>query len=110
MQDKSRIDPELVEDFVNKAHSNLDRVRDLLIQHATIVNAAWDWGGGDWGNRIGRCRAHGTARHRTPAARARGSDGYLCRGHARTSGHSQGYDPGVTSRRRGGAGRTASHC
>ena len=48
MQNRSRLDPDLVHDFVNDAHSNLDRVRDLLGRHATVVNAAWDWGGGDW--------------------------------------------------------------
>ena len=53
MQDKSRLDPELVEDFVNNAHGNLDRVRDLLDRHKTIVNAAWDWGGGDWETGLG---------------------------------------------------------
>ncbi|HEY2621564.1 MAG TPA: hypothetical protein VGI78_29800 [Acetobacteraceae bacterium] len=53
MQDKSRLDPDLVEDFVNNAHGNLDRVRDLLDRHATIVNAAWDWGGGDWETGLG---------------------------------------------------------
>src|SRR6516162_11122275 len=53
MQDKSRLDPELVEDFVNNAHGNLDRVRDLLDRHKTIINAAWDWGGGDWETGLG---------------------------------------------------------
>src|SRR5271166_293011 len=53
MQDKSRLDQELVEDFVNNAHGNLDRVRDLLDRHRTIVNAAWDWGGGDWETGLG---------------------------------------------------------
>ena len=53
MQNRSRLDPDLVHDFVNDAHSNLDRVRDLLGRHATVVNAAWDWGGGDWETGLG---------------------------------------------------------
>jgi hypothetical protein len=53
MQDSSRLDPDLVHDFVNDAHGNLDRVRDLLGRHETIVNAAWDWGGGDWETGLG---------------------------------------------------------
>jgi hypothetical protein len=53
MQNRSRLDPDLVHDFVNDAHSNLDRVRDLLGRHATVVNAAWDWGSGDWETGLG---------------------------------------------------------
>ncbi len=53
MQDKSRLDPALVEEFVGNAHGNLDRVRDLLGRHETIVNAAWDWGDGDWETGLG---------------------------------------------------------
>jgi hypothetical protein len=62
MQDKSRLDPELVEDFVNNAQGNLDRVRDLLDRHKTIVDAAWDWGGGDWETGLGqRIPSYGNA-------------------------------------------------
>jgi hypothetical protein len=53
MQDRSRLDPQLVHDFVNDAHGNLDSVRNLLGRHATIVNAAWDWGDGDWETGLG---------------------------------------------------------
>jgi hypothetical protein len=48
-----RLDPELVRDFVSSAHGDLGRVRDLLRQHAALVNAAWDWGGGDWETALG---------------------------------------------------------
>ena len=48
-QDKgSPLDPELVHQVVLKAHSDLDAVADLLEQDAALVNASWDWGGGDW--------------------------------------------------------------
>jgi hypothetical protein len=42
------IDPELVQSFVSNAHGDLDAVRQLLEGEPALVNAAWDWGGGDW--------------------------------------------------------------
>jgi hypothetical protein len=53
MADRPRLAPELVNEFVGKAHGDLDRVRQLLEQHPTLVNAAWDWGGGDWETGLG---------------------------------------------------------
>jgi hypothetical protein len=53
MTDKKRIDPALIEEFVGKAHGNLDRVRELLEQEPALVNAAWDWGEGDWETGLG---------------------------------------------------------
>ena len=47
------IDPELVGAFVGKAHGDLEFVRNTLASHPTIVNAAWDWGGGDWETALG---------------------------------------------------------
>ena len=48
-----RLDPDLVKDFVSNAHGDLGRVRDLLRQQPALVNAAWDWGGGDWETGLG---------------------------------------------------------
>ncbi|MEM6560056.1 MAG: ankyrin repeat domain-containing protein [Planctomycetota bacterium] len=54
MSDKpAPLDPELVQEFVGKAHGDLDRVQELLKQHPTLLNAAWDWGGGDWETALG---------------------------------------------------------
>jgi hypothetical protein len=53
MAETPRLDPELVRDFVGSAHGDLGRVGDLLRQHAALVNAAWDWGGGDWETALG---------------------------------------------------------
>jgi hypothetical protein len=53
MADRARLAPELVNEFVSKAHGDLDRVRQLLEQHPTLVNAAWDWGDGDWETGLG---------------------------------------------------------
>jgi hypothetical protein len=47
------LDRELVRDFVAQAHSDVDRVRELLERQPLLVNAAWDWGGGDWETGLG---------------------------------------------------------
>ena len=53
-QDKGPpIAPELVADFVLMAHRDLDTVKRLLEQEPAIVNAAHDWGGGDWETGLG---------------------------------------------------------
>ena len=44
---------ELVQEFVGNAHGNLGRVRELLRAQPALVNAAWDWGGGDWETALG---------------------------------------------------------
>jgi hypothetical protein len=54
MQDKGPpLDSALVHEFVLKAHGDLERVRELFEQEPTVVNAAWDWGGGDWETGLG---------------------------------------------------------
>jgi hypothetical protein len=47
------IAPELVNEFVLKAHKDLDRVKELLAQEPKLVNACWDWGGGDFETALG---------------------------------------------------------
>ena len=42
-----------VEAFVGNAHGDLEKVRSLLEDDPTLVNAAWDWGGGDWETALG---------------------------------------------------------
>lgn len=48
MQDKQPIKPELVKEFVTKAHGDLGRVKELLEQEPGLLNSAWDWGNGDF--------------------------------------------------------------
>ena len=48
MQEKQALKPEMVQEFVAKAHGDLNRVQVLLAQEPALANAAWDWGGGDW--------------------------------------------------------------
>lgn len=45
--------PDLVRDVVGASHSNIDRVRELTDKHPALVNAAWDWGFGDWETALG---------------------------------------------------------
>lgn len=45
--------PELVQEFVGNAHGGLDRVKELLAQESGLINAAWDWGGGDFETGLG---------------------------------------------------------
>lgn len=42
------IAPELVKEFVGKSHGDLERVKVLLAQEPGLLNASWDWGGGDF--------------------------------------------------------------
>jgi hypothetical protein len=53
MEKRPALDPTLVQDFVANAHSNLERVIELLKQEPALINAAWDWGGGDWETALG---------------------------------------------------------
>ncbi|WP_135550393.1 ankyrin repeat domain-containing protein [Paenibacillus cymbidii] len=45
--------PETVKEFVANAHGDLNRVKELLEQYPGLLNAAWDWGGGDWETALG---------------------------------------------------------
>src|SRR5262245_51556239 len=53
MTDKTPLAPAVVNEFVSRAHGDFDRVRELLGQHPALVNAAWDWGNGDWETGLG---------------------------------------------------------
>ena len=43
----------LVQEFVAQSHGDLERVKELLAQEPALINAAWDWGGGDWETGLG---------------------------------------------------------
>ena len=43
----------LVREFVANAHGDLERVKALLAERSKLINAAWDWGGGDWETGLG---------------------------------------------------------
>lgn len=48
-----RLPSELVHEFVRTAHFGLEETRAFLDQEPALVNAAWDWGGGDWETGLG---------------------------------------------------------
>ena len=53
METKPALAADLVKEFVGVAHGDLDRTRELLEQEPALVNATWDWGGGDFETALG---------------------------------------------------------
>ena len=47
------LDAELVQKFVAVAHGDLSQVKELLEREPRLVNATWDWGGGDFETALG---------------------------------------------------------
>lgn len=47
------LQPALVKEFVVAAHAKLGRTEELLRDEPGLVNAAWDWGGGDFETALG---------------------------------------------------------
>jgi hypothetical protein len=43
----------IVQDFVRKAHADLNGTKALLAEQPSLLNATWDWGGGDFETGIG---------------------------------------------------------
>lgn len=53
MERKPPIAPQLVQEFVIAGHGNLPRVKEMLAETPALINAAWDWGGGDFETALG---------------------------------------------------------
>lgn len=53
MDTKPALEAKLVQEFVSVAHGDLNRVKELLAQEPALVNATWDWGGGDFETALG---------------------------------------------------------
>lgn len=53
MEKKAPLPDEQVQEFVGKAHGDLERVREMLAAAPSLLNACWDWGGGDWETALG---------------------------------------------------------
>ena len=53
MEKRPALEAELVQDFVGNAHGDFERVKELLAQEPGLVNATWDWGGGDFETALG---------------------------------------------------------
>jgi hypothetical protein len=47
------IAPTMVQEFVRKAHADLPATKALLAEQPTLLNATWDWGGGDFETGLG---------------------------------------------------------
>ena len=45
--------PAMVQDFVRKAHADLAGTKALLAEQPALLNATWDWGGGDFETGLG---------------------------------------------------------
>jgi len=57
----ARLDLDLVEDFVRAAHVDLERTEKLLGERPFLVNATWEWGGGDFETALGGASHMGNA-------------------------------------------------
>ncbi len=53
MEPKPALEAKLVQEFVGNAHGDLNRVQELLAQEPMLINATWDWGGGDFETALG---------------------------------------------------------
>ncbi len=47
------LDGALVKDFVSAAHGKLDKTKEMLAAQPALLNATWDWGGGDFETGLG---------------------------------------------------------
>lgn len=55
-----RLDMEIVREFVIAAHTDLEKTQKMLEPQPALVNATWDWGGGDWETGLGGASHMGT--------------------------------------------------
>src|SRR5512138_965631 len=53
METKPALEASLVQQFVGNSHGDLNRVKELLAQEPALINATWDWGGGDFETGLG---------------------------------------------------------
>lgn len=53
MEKKPQINSDDVMAFVGNAHGDFGKVKALLEKEPALINAAWDWGGGDWETALG---------------------------------------------------------
>ena len=47
------LDPAMVKEYVIAGHGDLDKVKSMLAKESGLLNASWDWGGGDFEMAIG---------------------------------------------------------
>ncbi len=56
-----QIESGLVKQFVIAGHGNLDKVKEMLAAQPALINATWDWGGGDFETALGGASHMGRA-------------------------------------------------
>ena len=47
------LDRDMVKEFVSVAHGDMEKTKTMLEAQPALVNATWDWGGGDWETGLG---------------------------------------------------------
>lgn len=52
-QDGVKMDTKIVQEFVGASHKDIDKVKTLLEEHPTLLNAAHDWNQGDFETGLG---------------------------------------------------------
>ncbi len=52
-QDEPQLDKKIVAEFVGAGHGKFEKVKVLLEEHPTLLNAAHDWKGGDFETALG---------------------------------------------------------
>lgn len=52
-QEEPQLDKELVQEFVGSSHGKMDKVKEMLAEHPTLLNAAHDWRRGDFETGLG---------------------------------------------------------
>lgn len=50
---KEKLNNDLVFEFVKAGHNDLTKVKQMLSEAPALINASWDWGGGDFETAIG---------------------------------------------------------
>ena len=53
MDKKPALEAPLVQEFIRVAHADFDHTKELLTQEPALINATWDWGGGDFETALG---------------------------------------------------------
>jgi len=53
MNAKPALEMERVHEFVAKAHGDLAYIEEMIAEEPALVNATWDWGGGDFETALG---------------------------------------------------------
>ncbi|WP_297764700.1 hypothetical protein [uncultured Muriicola sp.] len=52
-QDEPQLDKSIVQEFVGASHKDMDKVKELLEEYPTLLNAAHDWKYGDFETGLG---------------------------------------------------------